>query len=149
MRGSGSLAALALGVGKEMPLLSVCSTPPLFPNSSSTLSHIHINLQYGKIMMDEEFKQVTIIDYEYASFNPVAYDLANHFCEMAADYHTQTPHILDFNEYPGEKLIEAEVEIMLQLIEKYALASHLLWGLWGIILPFTISLFNTIDSFHL
>ncbi|XP_074576509.1 putative choline kinase 2 [Curcuma longa] len=109
----------------------------------------HNDLQYGNIMMDEESKQVTIIDYEYASFNPVAYDLANHFCEMAADYHTQTPHVLDFNKYPdveeqkrfvqtyltssGEKLIDTEVKKMLQLIEKYALASHLLWGLWGII----------------
>lgn len=41
-------------------------------------------------------------DYEYASFNPIAYDLANHFCEMAANYHTDTPHILDYNKYPGE-----------------------------------------------
>lgn len=40
-------------------------------------------------------------DYEYASFNPIAYDIANHFCEMAADYHTDTPHILDFSKYPG------------------------------------------------
>lgn len=40
-------------------------------------------------------------DYEYASFNPVAYDLANHFCEMAANYHTDTPHILDYSIYPG------------------------------------------------
>lgn len=43
-------------------------------------------------------------DYEYASFNPIAYDLANHFCEMAANYHTDTPHILDYNKYPGEFL---------------------------------------------
>lgn len=40
-------------------------------------------------------------DYEYASFNPVAYDIANHFCEMAADYHSAEPHILDYNKYPG------------------------------------------------
>lgn len=40
-------------------------------------------------------------DYEYASYNPVAYDIANHFCEMVADYHTDTPHILDFSKYPG------------------------------------------------
>ncbi|KAG6498750.1 probable choline kinase 2 [Zingiber officinale] len=109
----------------------------------------HNDLQYGNIMMDEESNQVTIIDYEYASFNPVAYDLANHFCEMAADYHTQTPHVLDFNKYPdveeqkrfvqtyltssGEKLIDTEVQKMLLLIEKYALANHLHWGLWGII----------------
>ncbi|KAJ8470921.1 hypothetical protein OPV22_025264 [Ensete ventricosum] len=109
----------------------------------------HNDLQYGNIMIDEESRQVTIIDYEYASFNPVAYDLANHFCEMAANYHTETPHILDFNKYPdveerkrfiqiylttsGESLKDTEVEKMLQAIEKYALASHLLWGLWGVI----------------
>ncbi len=40
-------------------------------------------------------------DYEYSSYNPVAYDIANHFCEMAADYHTETPHILDYTKYPG------------------------------------------------
>ncbi|KAH7652002.1 Ethanolamine kinase protein [Dioscorea alata] len=109
----------------------------------------HNDLQYGNIMMDEDTRSVTIIDYEYASFNPVAYDLANHFCEMAADYHTETPHILDFNKYPdfeerkrfvvnylsslGEKPDNVEVEKLLESIEKYALASHLVWGLWGII----------------
>lgn len=41
-------------------------------------------------------------DYEYASYNPVAYDFANHFCEMVANYHTDTPHILDYSKYPGE-----------------------------------------------
>ncbi|RRT83035.1 hypothetical protein B296_00003907 [Ensete ventricosum] len=66
----------------------------------------HNDLQYGNIMIDEETRVVTIIDYEYASFNPVAYDLANHFCEMAADYHSETPHILDYSKYPvlGEEV---------------------------------------------
>jgi len=44
-------------------------------------------------------------DYEYASFNPVAYDIANHFCEMAADYHSSKPHILDYSRYPGIALL--------------------------------------------
>jgi len=44
-------------------------------------------------------------DYEYASFNPVAYDIANHFCEMAADYHSEKPHLLDYTKYPGTKYI--------------------------------------------
>jgi len=44
-------------------------------------------------------------DYEYASFNPVAYDIANHFCEMAADYHSEKPHVLDYNKYPGTEYI--------------------------------------------
>ncbi|OEL36452.1 putative choline kinase 2 [Dichanthelium oligosanthes] len=88
-------------------------------------------------------------DYEYASFNPVAFDIANHFCEMAADYHTETPHVLDFTKYPdieeqrrfvqtylsfaGEKPSDEEVEKLLGLISKYTLASHLFWGLWGVI----------------
>lgn len=109
----------------------------------------HNDLQYGNIMIYEETKQVTLIDYEYASSNPVAFDIANHFCEMAADYHTATPHVLDFTKHPdtdeqgrfvqtylsssGEKPSDVEVEKLLGLIAKYTLASHLFWGLWGII----------------
>ncbi|KAF3775592.1 putative choline kinase 2 [Nymphaea thermarum] len=71
-------------------------------NENHKIGFCHNDLQYGNIMMDEETKVLTIIDYEYATFNPVAYDIANHFCEMFADYHTETPHILDFNKYPGK-----------------------------------------------
>ncbi|KAF3434230.1 hypothetical protein FNV43_RR25333 [Rhamnella rubrinervis] len=108
----------------------------------------HNDLQYGNIMIDEE-KSITIIDYEYASYNPIAYDIANHFCEMAADYHTDTPHVLDFSKYPGlqerQRFVQTylnssgnlhsdmEVERLVQDVEKYTLASHLVWGLWGII----------------
>ncbi|KAK6934018.1 hypothetical protein RJ641_036912, partial [Dillenia turbinata] len=93
----------------------------------------HNDLQYGNIMMDEETRSITIIDYEYASYNPIAFDIANHFCEMAADYHTDTPHILDYSKYPGHKPTDLEMEELIQDVEKYTLASHLLWGLWGII----------------
>ncbi|KAI3981544.1 hypothetical protein MKX01_007464 [Papaver californicum] len=109
----------------------------------------HNDLQYGNIMMDEDTSLVTIIDYEYASYNPVAYDLANHFCEMAADYHSETPHILDFNKYPdleerkrftraylsssGDEPADVDVDALVEDVEKYTLASHLVWGLWGII----------------
>ncbi|XP_026659754.2 probable choline kinase 2 [Phoenix dactylifera] len=121
----------------------------LLSEKDQRIGFCHNDLQYGNIMIDEETRQVTIIDYEYASFNPIAYDLANHFCEMASDYHTETPHILDFNKYPGyderkrfvqtylsssgETPNQVEVDNLLQLIEKYALASHVIWGLWGII----------------
>ena len=43
------------------------------------------------------------IDYEYAGFNPIALDIANHWCEYAADYHTAEPHLLDFTRFPGDK----------------------------------------------
>ncbi|KAG9139923.1 hypothetical protein Leryth_022873 [Lithospermum erythrorhizon] len=109
----------------------------------------HNDLQYGNIMINENTRSITLIDYEYASYNPVAYDIANHFCEMTADYHTETPHILDYNKYPGleerlqfvraylshagHKPTESEVEQLANETEKYALASHLFWGLWGVI----------------
>ncbi|KAG6786005.1 hypothetical protein POTOM_007596 [Populus tomentosa] len=109
----------------------------------------HNDLQYGNIMLDEETRSITLIDYEYASFNPVAYDIANHFCEMVANYHSERPHILDYSKYPeleerhnfvlaylcsaGKQPSEDEAESLLQEVEKYTLASHVFWGLWGII----------------
>ncbi|KAK2979521.1 hypothetical protein RJ640_014972, partial [Escallonia rubra] len=93
----------------------------------------HNDLQYGNIMIDEETRSITIIDYEYACYNHIAFDIANHFCEMAADYHTDTPHILDYTKYPGDHPSDLEMEQLLQEVEKYTLASHLFWGLWGII----------------
>ncbi|EEF36801.1 choline/ethanolamine kinase, putative [Ricinus communis] len=93
----------------------------------------HNDLQYGNIMIDEETKAITIIDYEYSSYNPIAFDIANHFCEMAADYHSNTPHIMDYSKYPGDRVSDIEVEQLLEDVEKYTLASHLFWGLWGII----------------
>ncbi|KAL2894423.1 putative choline kinase 3 [Bienertia sinuspersici] len=117
----------------------------------------HNDLQYGNIMIDEVTKSVTLIDYEYASYNPVAYDLANHFSEMAANYHTDTPHIMDYTKYPdeeerrrfifayltssGDDPCDSEVENMVQDAEKYSLANHLFWGLWGIISAYV----NNID----
>lgn len=109
----------------------------------------HNDLQYGNIMIDEETRSITIIDYEYASYNPIAYDIANHFCEMVADYHSETPHILDYSKYPGREERERFIRVYLSLsdyqpsdrevdqlvndAEKYTLANHLFWGLWGII----------------
>ncbi|KAF6146366.1 hypothetical protein GIB67_020460 [Kingdonia uniflora] len=109
----------------------------------------HNDLQYGNIMIDEESRSLTIIDYEYAGYNPIAYDFANHFCEMTADYHSETPHILDFDKYPGfeerQNFVRLylsssggepsknEVQQLVQDAEKYSLASNIGWGLWGII----------------
>ncbi|XP_057532034.1 probable choline kinase 1 [Amaranthus tricolor] len=121
------------------------------------LGFCHNDLQYGNIMMDEETKFVTLIDYEYASYNPIAYDIANHFSEMAANYHTDQPHILDYTKYPdeeerrrfiqaylsssGDDLSDSEVENLLKDVDKYSLANHLFWGLWGIISAYV----NNID----
>ena len=49
----------------------------------------------------EYFDCRRFIDYEYAGFNPVALDIANHWCEYAADYHATEAHLLDYNKFPA------------------------------------------------
>ncbi|XP_061356590.1 probable choline kinase 1 [Gastrolobium bilobum] len=117
----------------------------------------HNDLQYGNIMIDEEKRSIILIDYEYASYNPIAYDLANHFCEMVANYHSDKPHDLGYTKYPGleerqrfiynylssegKKPSNTEVEQLVNVAEKYTLANHLFWGLWGLISSYV----STID----
>lgn len=121
----------------------------------------HNDLQYGNIMMDEKTRSITIIDYEYSSYNPIAYDIANHFCEMAANYHSETPHVLDYSKYPDleeqQRFVriylssagylpgDTAVEQLVHYVEKYTLANHLFWGLWGIISDYV----NKIDFDYL
>ncbi|CAK9154189.1 unnamed protein product [Ilex paraguariensis] len=101
----------------------------------------------GGLQRGGEFGSNFRQDYEYASYNPIAYDLANHFCQMVANYHTDTPHVLDYGIYSGpeegHKFVrtylsssgnepsETEVEQLANDAEKYTLANHLFWGLWG------------------
>ncbi|GMP80007.1 hypothetical protein CsSME_00035278 [Camellia sinensis var. sinensis] len=127
----------------------ICMLEKELSRDYQEIGFCHNDLQYGNIMMEEETRSITIIDYEYASYNPVAYDLANHFCEMAANYHTETPHVLNYSVYPGleerqrfartylssagNQPSDSEVEQLVDDAEKYTLANHLFWGLWGII----------------
>jgi len=59
---------------------------------------------------------ITFIDYEYSGFNPVAYDIANHWCEWAADYHTEEPHVLDFSKLPNLQEQQLFVEAYLRAL---------------------------------
>ena len=46
---------------------------------------------------------LVLIDYEYAGYGDRGFDIGNHFCEWAADYHDDTPHSLDFERYPAQE----------------------------------------------
>ncbi|KAD4386217.1 hypothetical protein E3N88_26386 [Mikania micrantha] len=101
------------------------------------IAFCHNDLQYGNIMINDKTKTITLIDYEYASYNPVAYDLANHFCEWAANYHSDTPHIISLNVlfigFIGNQPHDTEVDQLIDDVEKYTLVNHIFWGLWGIV----------------
>lgn len=64
------------------------------------LAFTHNDLQYGNVLLcsangeeggihegNRESVVACLIDYEYSTFGDVAFDIANHFCEYAADYH--------------------------------------------------------------
>ncbi|KAJ0394302.1 hypothetical protein ATCC90586_010303 [Pythium insidiosum] len=109
----------------------------------------HNDLQYGNIMRTDD--GVVLIDFEYSAYNPRGYDIGNHFCEWAYDYHkTINPHLGDFNRYPTveeqrhfcraylageekETVAEEEVEKLRLEANTYAMATHLFWSLWGFI----------------
>jgi thiamine kinase-like enzyme len=55
--------------------LMALESPPVF---------CHNDLQEGNILRDREGR-LSLIDFEYASFNPRAFDFANFFCEMSID----------------------------------------------------------------
>ncbi|CAH0474020.1 unnamed protein product [Peronospora belbahrii] len=112
----------------------------------------HNDLQYGNIMKNEQ-GQAVLIDFEYTSYNPRGYDVGNHFCEWAYDYHkTINPHIGDFTKYPTKEeqrnfcraylagkdghdqdVSDDDIETLRLEANTYSLASHLFWALWGYI----------------
>ncbi|DAZ92517.1 TPA: hypothetical protein N0F65_012747 [Lagenidium giganteum] len=115
----------------------------------SKLTLCHNDLQYGNIMKVGD--SVVLIDFEYSSYNPRGFDLGNHFCEWAYDYHkTINPHLGDFTKYPtveqqqlfcraylagdsNEPVSDEAVEQLRLEANTYGQASHLFWGLWGYI----------------
>lgn len=91
-----------------------------------------------------------MVDFEYASPNPAAFDIANHFHEWTANYHSSSSWELDPRAYPSHQqrriFYEAYVhgfsgsfpsEEQLQLLDfqvrAWSPASHAMWAIWGIV----------------
>ena len=66
--------------------------------------------------------RIKLIDYEYSTLNDVAFDVANHWSEWAADYHADEAHMLDFSRMPTEEqqqlFCRAYVEAMQGLLQR-------------------------------
>ena len=54
-------------------------------------------MNYSKLTL----VQIIVVDFEYASPNCAAFDIANHFCEWTTDYLGPTPAILKPSQYPA------------------------------------------------
>ncbi|XP_058012645.1 choline kinase alpha [Ahaetulla prasina] len=135
----------------------------LLEATPSPVVFCHNDCQEGNILLldgreDSEKQKLMLIDFEYSSYNYRGFDIANHFCEWMYDYvHEKYPFFkANFMNYPTKKQqlhfitsylaasqsgfenlshedkskIEEE---MLVEINRFALASHIFWGLWSII----------------
>jgi thiamine kinase-like enzyme len=112
--------------------------------------------QYGNILrMNDEDSEIVLVDYEYAGYNFAAFDIGNHWCEWTANYHAEDPALLHFEKYPTheEQLrfvrayirerensknltnedLEEKAEALASDSRKWSVASHLMWGLWGLV----------------
>eukprot|EP00897_Mesotaenium_endlicherianum_P005935 jgi/Mesen1/536/ME000104S10619 len=83
------------------------------------------SIDLRKIHAEIEELQLYIIDYEYGAYSYRGYDLGNHFNEYSGfecDYSLQ-----------GSPASEEELEQLYVETNAYALASHLYWGIWGLV----------------
>ena len=112
----------------------------------------HNDMQPGNILVGPG-GGVTFIDFEYARFAPRGYDVANHWCEWAADYHGEAPHHMDYSKFPSpeqrrafaraylgagggvdeEDVSESAVEAFVAESLAYVQLSHIWWGVWGLL----------------
>ena len=106
------------------------------------------------VLIIDHPRKIIVVDFEYAGPNPASYDIANHFHEWTADYHSSTPHLYDFSRYPtyeqrrnfctaylGHTAMfredPADRELQLDNLEEqvrvWSPASHAVWAIWGIV----------------
>ncbi|XP_029289367.1 choline/ethanolamine kinase [Cottoperca gobio] len=133
-------------------LLAVTPSPVVF---------CHNDVQEGNILMLEDKDHNTamklmLIDFEYSSYNYRGFDLGNYFCEWVYDYtYNQWPfykatqenyptreqqlhfiraYLAEQRRYSDITMVQTQMEEdMIIEANRYALASHFLWGLWSII----------------
>ncbi|CDS05728.1 hypothetical protein LRAMOSA08256 [Lichtheimia ramosa] len=106
----------------------------------------HNDTQYGNVLRLTETGELVIVDFEYAGYNPLAFDLANHFVEWMYNYHGDHPAepIAEYfpskeqrwrflNAYIGDEPIGQSVEELDECTLAWTTACHLQWALWGVI----------------
>lgn len=124
----------------------------------------HNDAQYGNLLRVKNVKkgspdhhQIIVVDFEYASPNPPAFDIANHFHEWTASYSDPDhPHILNPSRYPtpeerrnfyraylkqsaylstgtAEDPTETELAQLEEHVRLWSPAVHAMWTIWGIV----------------
>lgn len=124
---------------------------------NSPVMFCHNDLNAGNMLVNVK-GEISVIDYEYGSYNFRGFDLGNFFCEWTMNYKyepypkfkiesalwpNQAQQQVFFHEYilqtkqlNGEQnptVTQQEIQKLQLETEQFSLCSHLLWSLWGII----------------
>ncbi|KAF8796491.1 choline/ethanolamine kinase-like [Argiope bruennichi] len=128
--------------------------------SNSPVVYCHNDLQGGNILLREdspsdEEPKIMLIDFEFGAYNYRGFDLANQFAEWCFDYNTGEYPYFEYNseKFPTKEeqisyirvyldqlveegvlrpeSIENEIKVILQEIDLFSMAVHLLWSLWS------------------
>ncbi|XP_053175530.1 choline/ethanolamine kinase [Scomber japonicus] len=131
----------------------------LLAATPSPVVFCHNDVQEGNILILDDREQtptdkLMLIDFEYSSYNYRGFDFGNHFCEWMynytydqwpfykatpEDYPTREQQLHFIRSYLAEQTRNSTMdqkqieEDMIIEANRYALASHFLWGLWSII----------------
>ncbi|KAF8587291.1 kinase-like protein [Ramaria rubella] len=127
----------------------------------------HNDTQYGNLLRlkapragEAAHHKIIVVDFEYASPNAAAFDIGNHFHEWTANYHSDRPHELQADKYPGlsarrnfyvayltqaraatapkaeARLLvptDDELNLLDAAVGAWSAASHGMWAVWGIV----------------
>ncbi|CAH6793451.1 Chka [Phodopus roborovskii] len=135
----------------------------LLQYTRSPVVFCHNDCQEGNILLldgheNSEKQKLMLIDFEYSSYNYRGFDIGNHFCEWMYDYtyekypffraniqkyptRKQQLHFIssylaafqnDFESLSSEEQSATKEDMLLE-VNRFALASHFLWGLWSIV----------------
>ena len=116
----------------------------MLEDCDSPLVFCHLDLNLPNILFDGT--DVHFIDVEYSGCSYPAFDIANHFVEFVGFEQKQLDYIKWF---PSREFqlawirtyfdaitdiyTEADVEALFELVQKFVLCSHLMWGAWSLV----------------
>lgn len=111
-------------------------------NDTCPIAFCHNDLLAPNIILHPNQKSVGLIDFEYASYNYIAFDIANHFCEWAGfdcDYQHLMPTEKEQFEWINlylkynDNYHKITANDLYNQVQVFIKASHLFWGLWSLI----------------
>lgn len=140
---------------------------PHIKGSGLDIVFSHEDLQENNILQTQY--GLRFIDFEYASMDYQAYDIANYFCECMIDYCViEYPfYSVSLSDYPTEweqrlfcsiylsEYLESRIMLddlavtrLLSRVQRFTLVSHYLWTIWSVVRAPGGVTFNDFDFLH-